>query len=281
MNKLNFEKIMSYKKKKNLFMEHFYENIDEEFVCPNLYKSMVYKFYNGGKFVEIGTEKGKGISFMGVEVMNTEKQYITSIDCIGDWKNIENFGLTKFLNQMKPIIQILNPIMGKTHDIVDGYDNRSISFIFFGPTKNYKNLKVDFELWFPKLKLGGIIAGRIVDKNSYEYIKKFFSDKNLNFYESEGCWIYENNINFYPIEFEPTRITEKDCSFWAVIFENFMGDEIYREDVSKEELESINLTSDGTYKIWRSLKNNNVPHKCIVWPYSTSKGWCEKIEFIL
>lgn len=281
MNKVNFEKIMSYKKKKKLFMEHFYENIDEEFVCPNLYKSMVYKFYNGGKFIEIGTEKGKGVAFMGVEIVNTEKQFITSIDCIGDWKNIENFGLTKFLNQMKPIIKIINPVMDKPREIVGQYIDRSINFIFFGPTKNYKSLEIDLELWFPKIKLGGIIAGRITNTETHEFIKEFFNEKNLNYYESEGCWIYENNVNFYPIEFDPSLLIENDHSFWAVIFENLNGEEIYREDLTTEDLKNLKITSEGTYKIWRSIKNNLIPHKCIVWPYSSSKGWLEKIEYIL
>jgi hypothetical protein len=275
---MNLENIMSYKKKKKVITEHFYQNIDEEFICPNLYKSMVYKFFNGGKFVEVGTQKGKGIAFMGVEIINIEKNDITSIDCVGEWKNIENYSFTKFVNDMSPIIKLIKPIRGQSKNVVKEYNDKSLSFIFLGPHQSYENIECDLEIWLPKLKNGGVIAGRLGTDKTKEYLKKFFGEKNLSYYETEGCWVYENDNNVTLIEVDSKKITKTDYSFWAVIFEDLNGVEIYREDVDKTELDKIEMTVEGNYKIWRSIKENKIPHKWIVWPYSTSNGWCEKIE---
>jgi hypothetical protein len=64
-----------------------------------------------------------------------------------------------------------------------------------------------------------------------------------------------------------------------VAFENENGETVYRQDADSNELKSIKLDfGDNYYKVWRTFNTEKPPKKWIVWPYSTSKGWCEKIE---
>jgi hypothetical protein len=35
---------------------------------------------------------------------------------------------------------------------------------------------------------------------------------------------------------------------------------------------------DGYCKVWRQFETAKNPKYWVVWPYSTSKGWCERIS---
>ena len=69
-------------------MEHFYQNLSGEnwFTYPNLYKEMVEKCSadSTSHFVEVGSWKGRSASFMGVEIINSNK--IIKFDCVDTWK---------------------------------------------------------------------------------------------------------------------------------------------------------------------------------------------------
>ena len=52
---------------------------------------------------------------------------------------------------------------------------------------------------------------------------------------------------------------------------------IYRKDADVNEIQHIKNDSDGYGKIWREFQSDKKPSYWVVWPYSTSKGWCERI----
>jgi hypothetical protein len=35
---------------------------------------------------------------------------------------------------------------------------------------------------------------------------------------------------------------------------------------------------DGYCKVWREFETSKKPKYWVVWPYSVSKGWCERIS---
>ena len=81
------------------------------------------------------------------------------------------------------------------------------------------------------------------------------------------------------IDIHKNSVAEKDYEFWVVAFHDKEGKDLYREDCNKQEVERLLSNSennDGWINLWREY-NGPVPHKWIVWPYSTSKGWCERI----
>jgi hypothetical protein len=64
----------------------------------------------------------------------------------------------------------------------------------------------------------------------------------------------------------------------AILDEN--GQDIYRQDASPEEIKNLMNAdiNDQFIHIWREYVDNKLPHSWRVWPYSTSKGWMDRIE---
>lgn len=79
------------------------------------------------------------------------------------------------------------------------------------------------------------------------------------------------------IDLDKTKFTCDDYDFWAVIFQDNEGNEIYRKDANSKEIEL--LLKDKEYiKLWREFHNKKHPSKWIVWPHSKSDGWLQPIE---
>jgi hypothetical protein len=91
-------------------------------------------------------------------------------------------------------------------------------------------------------------------------------------YEQSFLKIFKHCIDIYP-----GQVPEEDYEFWVVAFEDENGETIYREDTTAEQLDEMKRNLDGFYKVWRTFKIETLPVKWVVWPYSSSKGWCEPI----
>jgi glycosyltransferase involved in cell wall biosynthesis len=79
------------------------------------------------------------------------------------------------------------------------------------------------------------------------------------------------------IDINFSQVPETDYEFWVVAFHNEKDGTIYRQDVDKNEIIRIKSDPDGYGKIWKSFETTESPKYWVVWPYSTSKGWCERI----
>jgi hypothetical protein len=80
------------------------------------------------------------------------------------------------------------------------------------------------------------------------------------------------------IDLAKMSVPENDYEFWVVAFEDENGVEIIRNDADADEVRQILSTTDSYYKLWREFLTSARVSKWIVWPYSTSKGWCPKLE---
>ena len=80
------------------------------------------------------------------------------------------------------------------------------------------------------------------------------------------------------IDIDYKKVPLDDYDFWCVAFENEQGETIYRQDAQSDEIKKIKNDPDGYGKIWREFPTHQKPVKWVVWPYSVSQGWCEKIE---
>ena len=95
---------------------------------------------------------------------------------------------------------------------------------------------------------------------------------------------YENSflkIFKHCIDIGYDRVPLNDYEFWAVIFEDEEGNSLYRLDAIPDEISRMKNDPDGYCKVWREFETEKKPYKWIVWPYSTSQGWCDKIEGVL
>ncbi|NBU82433.1 MAG: hypothetical protein EBS55_12370, partial [Flavobacteriaceae bacterium] len=73
------------------------------------------------------------------------------------------------------------------------------------------------------------------------------------------------------------QVPEKDYEFWVVAFHDENDITIHRQDADKNEIERMFTDPDGYCKVWREFQTAYKPKYWVVWPYSTSKGWCDRL----
>ena len=80
------------------------------------------------------------------------------------------------------------------------------------------------------------------------------------------------------IDVQYSQVPLNDYEFWVVAFHGPNGEDIFRKDADKNEINRMMKDSDKYCKIWREFNAEILPKKWVVWPYSTSKGWCDQIS---
>jgi hypothetical protein len=80
------------------------------------------------------------------------------------------------------------------------------------------------------------------------------------------------------IDIQYSQVPLDDYEFWVVAFHGPNGEDIFRKDADKNEINRMMKDSDKYCKIWREFNAEILPKKWVVWPYSTSKGWCDQIS---
>jgi glycosyltransferase involved in cell wall biosynthesis len=79
----------------------------------------------------------------------------------------------------------------------------------------------------------------------------------------------------HEIILEKNNFTQDDYDFWAVIYHDENGSEIYRKDATEEE---IKILLRNEIKIKRQFLTYRKPKSWTVWTHSKSKEWLEKLE---
>jgi hypothetical protein len=74
----------------------------------------------------------------------------------------------------------------------------------------------------------------------------------------------------------PTGALE-DPTFWYIGVNGEDGAEIYRKDISKEQLDTL-PSGQSELVIVCEFQSGSIPATWIVWPVSRSKGWLRKVE---
>tara|TARA_Y100000034_G_C6904937_1_gene419607 strand:+ start:1843 stop:2577 length:735 start_codon:yes stop_codon:yes gene_type:complete len=74
-----------------------------------------------------------------------------------------------------------------------GFSDESIDFVFIDAGHGYKDCKRDIEVWYPKVKTNGYIAGHNYS-NTFPGVKRAVDEKfegRRYFHKIENCWIYK------------------------------------------------------------------------------------------
>jgi hypothetical protein len=84
----------------------------------------------------------------------------------------------------------------------------------------------------------------------------------------------------YCIDIYKGSLTETDYDSFVVAFLDENGEDVYRQDCNKGEIQSMmNLEANNKFiHIWRNFEAVERPVCWRVWPHSESKGWMERIE---
>ena len=79
------------------------------------------------------------------------------------------------------------------------------------------------------------------------------------------------------IDIAYSSVPENDYEFWVVAFHDSNDETLYRKDADVPEIKRIMNDPDGYGKVWREFQTEKKPSYWVVWPYSTSKGWCDRL----
>jgi hypothetical protein len=122
-----------------------------------------------------------------------------------------------------------------------------------------------------------------IEKLNEELIKHFPDARIITItretFETEDAWEKSFcSIFKHCIDVQYNDVPEKDYEFWVVAFHDENDQTLYRKDADQNEIERMMKDSDGYCKIWREFQTERKPKYWVVWPYSKTKGWCEKIS---
>jgi len=179
--------------------QHFFEKVEGWFSYPQLYAYAVHSFPYG-KFVEIGTWLGQSAVFMAVEIANSKK----NIDffCVDTWKGseehmddqrvVEDKLYETFLENIKPISEYIIPMRLRSDQAASHFKDESLDFVFIDANHEYEEVKKDIELWYPKVKKGGIFAGHDYSdtwQGVVQAVNEWSQKNNIQISTAELCWI--------------------------------------------------------------------------------------------
>ena len=97
-------------------------------------------------------------------------------------------------------------------------------------------------------------------------------------HESEEEWKkHFASVFKHCIDVNYASVPEKDYDFWVVAFHGPNDETLFRKDADKHEIARMMNDPDGYGKVWREFQTEIKPTYWVVWPYSESKGWCERL----
>ena len=132
------------------------------FNYEDLYFEMVNRF-DEGNFIEIGVYRGGSLSYLAETVKRSGKL----IKLWGVDNFSENYQLgkesaltySKAIEALSPYSDIVTLIKTDSVEAAKKFPTGYFDFIFIDACHEYEAVLEDIKAWYPKLKIGGIIAG--------------------------------------------------------------------------------------------------------------------------
>ena len=203
-------------------MEHnYYTFIDGWFDFDGLYDHALEKV-ESGIFVEIGTWKGRSIMYLAEKIKESGKEIkLFGIDtfegsesspAMGDIQEMKKMSkdhlYNLYLKNIEPLKDYIHTIRGNSKLVHDQFEDESIDFLFIDGDHSYESIKQDIFLWYPKVKIGGIISGHdYVDGLGYgviQAVKECFSDRDYKVWPPYAWHLIKtDNKNIYQVSIHP------------------------------------------------------------------------------
>ena len=151
---------------------------------------------------------------------------------------------------------------------MDGEDYNTIDWGIYGFGK-VRTLR-DYE------KYAGLHFGKRAVQQ--ETLDKKYPPNNFAKYKTEQEWEKSFTRVFkHCIDIQVGQAPEKDYEYWVVAFHDDKDETLFRKDADINEINNMMKDPDGYCKVWREFQTTSKPNYWVVWPYSKSKGWCDRI----
>lgn len=177
--------------------------IEGWFGFESVYDELIKKTPINGIFIECGAWLGKSSSYLCDRINNTRPDITVYI--VDSWRGSYNElnSFHKLATQQDIYQMFLNnmgdrkftPIRALSKDAVENFNDKSLDVIFIDMCHEYECIKEDIELWYPKLKDNGIIAGH--DYPSWPGVLKAVDEKFNKIESRNECWIVNNAPGVY------------------------------------------------------------------------------------
>ena len=135
-----------------------------------IYAEQVKHARPGAIFVELGAWKGRSTAFMAVEIANSGKDI--KFYTVDHWSGTRSEGAQEndedvragllydvFLDNIRQVKSYVCPIRSDSAQASQQFADYSIDFVYVDAEHTFSAVKRDIELWWPKLKVGGVLAG--------------------------------------------------------------------------------------------------------------------------
>ena len=178
-------------------------DIEGWFNYANTYNDLIYAMPHNGTFVECGAWLGKSSSYLCDKVSETRpdiKVYIVdswegSKDELDTYHKLarETDIYQLFLDNMGS--RKFTPIKGLSEDAVKQFQDESIDVVFIDMCHLYECVKEDLQLWYPKVKYNGYIAGH---DWSWPGVKEALFEIFPGHLRADGdCWLIQKTSGVY------------------------------------------------------------------------------------
>jgi len=135
-------------------------------------------------YVEIGSWRGRSTAYMCVEIANSGKNI--KFDAVDTWAGsidepehqndpsvVNDTLYNEFLANLEPVKQYVTPVRMTSTEAAATYADNTLDFVFIDAQHDYDSVHADILAWWPKVKIGGIIAGHDYnpgpDENGVDY----------------------------------------------------------------------------------------------------------------
>jgi hypothetical protein len=250
-------------------------------VIPNwkqLDKPIPSRFYSAHFCFTIGqfaleVQHDPEFYFHGEEISIAARAYTHGYDLFHPhkvivWHEYTRKGRTKHWDDIQNW-SVLNKESHRRNRVLFGMDDeiKNIDFGRFGFGK-LRTLK-EYE------KYSGILFERRAVQQ-YTLDKKY--PPNPYTFNNENEWKNSFASKFkYDIKIPKINLKEKDYEFFAIAFHDKKDETLYRKDADKLEIFNSFKAIDDFITIRREFNNEQIPAYWVVWPYSKTKGWCDRL----
>ena len=150
------------------------------------------------KGAEIGVERGRNSEII-LKELNIEKLYLIDV-----WDNYKESDITWSLENYRHVLRRfkrdkrVNIIKDYSEHAVNFVEKNSLDFVYIDANHSYEYVCKDLEIWFTRVKKGGVIAGHDVFLNRgtfyevLEAVKDFCCENKIIFYIEAPDWYFIN-----------------------------------------------------------------------------------------
>jgi hypothetical protein len=162
-----------------------------------------------------------------------------------------------------------NNLSHKKNRQLFGMDDEEVTMDFstygFGTERTLK----DYEIYSGLRFSNRAVQQHTLDKNYPPNPTIFKTDEE---WEASFASIFKHCID---ISYD--SVPETDYEYWVVAFHDENDNTIHRQDADINEINRMKNDPDGYCKVWREFQTTQKPTYWVVWPHSTSKGWCDRL----